>query len=639
MKKTTLLLLTVLTIFCVQNIFAQVVYHGDTLFTSDISQYGLTNWGIEFDGTNYFLSDTETGNITKLDAEGNFVEVVHIEGVNTLKDITTDGTYYYGKSSFEDNYIYQLDFATYEKTPDSIPIPNSFEFPADQIAYDPINDAFWLASQVSDLVLIDRTGTEINRIPTSNFNTPLWMGGIAFDNITTPGEPCLWIFNFAIIEGNMCPAFIQVDITNKQETGLIINAIDIDDGESPVVKGTFIYEPTATIFSVLNTGFLFPPLLSKVAGFDLNSFYKTDDIGIDKINSPQTNSLLGETEEITVTLFNNGANTLSNFDVNFSLDGGSIVTETITDEIDKYSKYTYTFTATIDLSTEETTYSLEINTDLTDDTNPDNNTITSTIINVIPSEAPYQTTFPTELDLGWKIINANEDYYAGSEATWYWQTNANYGHNDDTYINTGTLNANFPMDDWLVSKAIYMEAGIYNMSFWYMAVINLMTTNPQNLTLYFGTDNTPQALSNLIVDYTNFNNSTYQESSTDFTINTDGYYYFGWHNTSAPENPTGPNGMRIDDINLTLITNVTDIKSENFKIYPNPSNGIFTINNEQLIINNLTITNITGKIIYNSQFSTFNSQFSIDISNQPAGIYFINIKTETGIYTEKLIIQ
>ncbi len=51
----------------------------------------------------------------------------------------------------------------------------------------------------------------------------------------------------------------------------------------------------------------------------------------------------------------------------------------------------------------------------------------------------------------------------------------------------------------------------------------------------------------------------------------------------------------------------------------------------------VSITDITGKTIYTS---TVNSKSTIiNLKNQPAGIYFIKIKTESGIYTEKLIIQ
>ncbi len=89
-------------------------------------------------------------------------------------------------------------------------------------------------------------------------------------------------------------------------------------------------------------------------------------------------------------------------------------------------------------------------------------------------------------------------------------------------------------------------------------------------------------------------------------------------------------------------------KNSNFTIYPNPSNGIFTLQTPagSLRPAGVSITNITGKTIKHFSItctehsrSVNNQSTIINLENQPKGIYFINIQTETGIYTEKLIIQ
>ena len=90
------------------------------------------------------------------------------------------------------------------------------------------------------------------------------------------------------------------------------------------------------------------------------------------------------------------------------------------------------------------------------------------------------------------------------------------------------------------------------------------------------------------------------------------------------------------------LTGINNIAETNFTIYPNPSNGIFTINYDATRSYRrlqVKITDITGKIIYKEQFTIHNSQFTINLTNQPAGIYFLNIQTETDIYTKKIIIQ
>ncbi len=86
-------------------------------------------------------------------------------------------------------------------------------------------------------------------------------------------------------------------------------------------------------------------------------------------------------------------------------------------------------------------------------------------------------------------------------------------------------------------------------------------------------------------------------------------------------------------------TGIKNLTEGDFAIYPNPSNGFFTIINSEFVVANIVITDIAGRTIYNSQPATRNSQFEIDISDQPKGIYLLSIETVNEIYTTKLIIQ
>jgi len=70
-------------------------------------------------------------------------------------------------------------------------------------------------------------------------------------------------------------------------------------------------------------------------------------------------------------------------------------------------------------------------------------------------------------------------------------------------------------------------------------------------------------------------------------------------------------------------------------IYPNPTKGELTIDNGELKIESVRIYDVFGK-----QLSTFNFQFStnpVDVSHLPAGTYFVQIKTEKGIVTKKIV--
>jgi hypothetical protein len=78
----------------------------------------------------------------------------------------------------------------------------------------------------------------------------------------------------------------------------------------------------------------------------------------------------------------------------------------------------------------------------------------------------------------------------------------------------------------------------------------------------------------------------------------------------------------------------------NVKIYPNPTDGQLTIENEKLKIENVEIIDTWGRTrLNNFQLSTFNSQLIIDISHLPNGVYFIRIKTEKGTIMQKVVKQ
>ena len=84
------------------------------------------------------------------------------------------------------------------------------------------------------------------------------------------------------------------------------------------------------------------------------------------------------------------------------------------------------------------------------------------------------------------------------------------------------------------------------------------------------------------------------------------------------------------------------IKAGNISIYPNPVNYELKITNYEGIIEKVEITDLTGKIIINSQFSLEKPKEilnSIDVSTLPQGMYLIKIYTDKGVVVEKFVKQ
>lgn len=75
------------------------------------------------------------------------------------------------------------------------------------------------------------------------------------------------------------------------------------------------------------------------------------------------------------------------------------------------------------------------------------------------------------------------------------------------------------------------------------------------------------------------------------------------------------------------------------KLYPIPTNGVLNIETDNVKVESICVFNLIGKQILYSNHKVQNNQkqnIIIDISNKPAGFYFIQIKTEHELITRKV---
>ena len=109
--------------------------------------------------------------------------------------------------------------------------------------------------------------------------------------------------------------------------------------------------------------------VSRIASFSLSGGF-TNDVGINDIIQP-SNGVLTNSETVEVSIRNFGTATQTNIPLELRVDGNLIATETYTGNVTANSTDTYTFSATVDLSTVGQTYTIEVNTLLAaDEFNP-----------------------------------------------------------------------------------------------------------------------------------------------------------------------------------------------------------------------------------------------------------------------------
>jgi hypothetical protein len=95
----------------------------------------------------------------------------------------------------------------------------------------------------------------------------------------------------------------------------------------------------------------------------------------------------------------------------------------------------------------------------------------------------------------------------------------------------------------------------------------------------------------------------------------------------------GGYGICLDNISIekVLTSDIKNIDLKRFKIYPNPTNGVLTIQvneNTSEHVNSIEIFDIYGRVVETWRVASLQNAATLDISHLTAGIYFIKIENE-----------
>ena len=88
----------------------------------------------------------------------------------------------------------------------------------------------------------------------------------------------------------------------------------------------------------------------------------------------------------------------------------------------------------------------------------------------------------------------------------------------------------------------------------------------------------------------------------------------------------------------TLLQNDTfDVAATNFSVFPNPANDFVTISNsENISVNSISITDLNGRVVKQNTYSN-GTNVQVNISDLSSGVYMMNITSDKGSVTKKII--
>ena len=105
---------------------------------------------------------------------------------------------------------------------------------------------------------------------------------------------------------------------------------------------------------------------------------------------------------------------------------------------------------------------------------------------------------------------------------------------------------------------------------------------------------------------------------------------------------TPPAGMEIGFVPIvtrqeldTTMVNVDRINAKSFKIYPNPSNGLITIEANEHLSGNVGIYDAMGKLVHSVKINGSYNQLELSL---PDGLYFLQIRTHKIFVTRKIVV-
>ncbi len=337
--------------------------------------------GIETDGNHFYCPKWNAATITRYEMDGSNPVEFTIEGVENIRDLAYDGNYFYGAAADMDLKVMDFENETLIAT---ISANCTGVTGIRHIAFDPNldggNGGFWIGNW-AELGAIDKNG---NQLVSSWANESCY--GSAYDD-SDPDNPCLWLFQQTGAEE---VTFSQFDINTQSYTGVTHEATDIPGfelGTDAQAGGACTWDDPETGQKLLIGNIQQSPNL--IFAYELvgGTAALTYDMALTSLDIPMELDIEDEFQ-IMGNAKNKGNETITSFDVSYTIDGGTQTVYSVTD-VNIINGAIYHFTCDeVLVFYAEGTHEIEVtigNINGNDDEDPSNNTLTYNIEVIAPT--------------------------------------------------------------------------------------------------------------------------------------------------------------------------------------------------------------------------------------------------------------
>ncbi|HFS67313.1 MAG TPA: T9SS type A sorting domain-containing protein [Flavobacteriia bacterium] len=377
---------------------------------------------------------------------------------------------------------------------------------------------------------------------------------------------------------------------------------------------------------------------------DITIVPPADDIQLVTIETPNDNVLCGDTLSPEILVKNQGTNVINEVNFNYDIDG-TPYTYTYNGQIQSLQTATISLPNITGLSLGE--HLMQVTATIPNDAYIENNTsYTKFYINSI-SNPTNLNTFNNPINDSWMVTGTQQVWEIANPTTTNLGVNSNIG-----YVTVASSNYPDNVSSYLTSPCydmtVFSSATMkFDLAFdleqdWDVLYVQYSVDQGDNWEV-LGDASDP-----------NWYNSNYsanqltigkQWTGTDATIKEYSHdvsflnnepnviFRFAFLSDQAVNNE----GVLIDNFVIEGVAAINENELSNtIHIYPNPSNGIYTIERKTNTSLSIGVYDITGKRVY---FNTneSNTKFTINLSNLENGVYFVNLKSDKDSVTKKII--
>ena len=378
----------------------------------------------------------------------------------------------------------------------------------------------------------------------------------------------------------------------------------------------------------------------------------SDDIKLSEIQSPSSATInCGSEVTPQVIVKNNGLNTINTVTFNYTLN---------------LVPYSYVWTGIIN-STESITialpqntlnkgsYNLIVNSTIPNDAYSDNNT--GSKVFYINDEGAFNitNTFENTTD---ELLEYNEGSQNGLWIRGIRNGSVINSPSNNVYTTTLTGNYHDSTKSYLISQCYNLTQIVnpeisFKMAFdleinWDIVYVEYSTNLGQNWQIlgtpnstWYNSDRTPQTTGQ---DCNNCVGS--QWTGTDAVLKTYSYSLANLNSESniifrivfVADEAVNQEGVVVDDFLIAGTLSNQTFQLDKIVIYPNPSNGIFTIYTNNAPLDQIEIIDLTGKIIKQQKnIKMNNNSTNLDLSEVATGIYFVKIVSNNQTTIKRII--